>query len=249
MARQGSESINALVRGLKVLAALNDLNDGSVGDLARASGVAKTTVIRILKTLVREGYASHDDAQIYRVTEKVAGLSRGLVGADNRRRVVQPILDRLQELKWPVEFLIADGLSMVIVQNNRDRAPIKLSLFERRRFPMLESAAGMAYLSALPQADRGPLMRAAADANPGASLPAARRWLSRTIAAGYAERDLKELSPGMRALAVPVSEKSPLGALALIYFHDMVSPTTLDRDIIPRLNAAATDTRAAIAGL
>ena len=46
MARQGSEPINALVRGLKVLAALNDLNDGSVGDLARTSGVAKTTVIR-----------------------------------------------------------------------------------------------------------------------------------------------------------------------------------------------------------
>ncbi len=249
MARQGSEPINALVRGLKVLAALNDLNDGSVGDLARASGVAKTTVIRILKTLVREGFVSHDEAQIYRVTEKVAGLSRGLVGADNRRRAVQPILDSLQELRWPVEFLVAEGLSMVIVQNNRDRAPIKLSLFERRRFPVLESAAGMAFLSALPRADRLPLMRAAADANPGASLPAARRWLNRTVTAGYAVRDLKELSPGMRALAVPVSRAAPLGALALIYFHDMVSSTTRDRDIVPRLHAAAEATRAAIAGL
>ena len=249
MARHASERVNALVRGLKVLAALNDLNDGSVGDLARASGVAKTTVIRILKTLVEEGYASHDDQQTYRVTDKVAALSRGLVGADKRRRVVQPILDGLQELRWPVEFLMAEGLSMVIVQNNRDRAPIKLSLFERRRFPMLESAAGMAYLSALPPGERGPLMRAAAEANPGASLGAARRWLRRTIAAGYAERDLKELSPGLRAFAVPVDGKAPHGALALLCFHDMVAATELNRRIIPRLKGAARAIRTAIADL
>jgi len=247
MAGQRSEPVKALVRGLKVLAALNDLNDGSVGDLARTSGVAKTTVIRILKTLVQEGYASHDNDQIYRVSEKVASLSRGLVGADNRRRAVQPILDGLQDLRWPVEFLMADGLSMVIVQNNRDRAPIKLSLFERRRFPILESAAGLAYLSALPPPDRVPLMRAAADNNPDTSLRAARDWLKRTIAAGYAERDLKELSPGLRSLAVPVSKKFPLGALTMIYFSDMVSRSTLSRRVIPRLRAAADETRAAIA--
>jgi hypothetical protein len=49
--------------------------------------------------------------------------------------LIQTPLDLLaDQIKWPAEYLVADGLSMRIRSNNRDRAPIKLKLFERRRF-------------------------------------------------------------------------------------------------------------------
>lgn len=248
MGRQPNIHTNALTRGLRVLEAVNDLNDASVGALSRSSGVAKTTVLRILMTLEQAGYVVRDERHIYRVTDRVAALSRGLVDADRRERVVRPILGRLQDLRWPVEFLLAEGLSMVVAQNNRDRAPIKLSLFERHRFPMLQSAAGMAYLSALAEPERTSLMRAAAESGttPKTALAAARRTLKRAIERGHAERDLDALEAGLRAVSVPVGRPRPFGALVLILFHDMVSAETLRRKIIPRLKAAAGEIDAAV---
>ncbi len=251
MSNTGQARVNALVRGLKVLAALNDLNDASVGDLVRATGVAKTTVLRILATLADEGYVRRDHADMYRVTDRVAELSRGLIGFDRRAQTVQPILDALADLRWPVELLTRDDVTMVTTLDNRLRAPIKLTPLERRRFPLLESAAGAAFLSALPARKRGDLMRRAAAnlPDPDASLRKARKALREAEGRGYALRSLDTMAAGLRAAAVPVGTSDPRGALVLLYFNDMVSADQFRRRLLPHLRRAAKDIDRALARL
>lgn len=167
----------ALARGLRVLSAINDLQTATVSRVVSETQLPKPTVIRLLQALQNEGYVAQDSQTLtYRVTPKVASLSRSLGAEGEIDGLIQAPLDALAEqLKWPAEYLVPDGLSMRIRSNNRDRAPIKLKLFERRRFPMLGSAAGLVYLAAL---EEEPLRKYLAQL---ASNPAARRDARRRI--------------------------------------------------------------------
>lgn len=227
----------SLARGLRILSAINDLETATVSRLVSETQLPKPTVIRLLQALQSEGYVAQDSSTLtYRVTPKVASLSRSL-GADGEiDGLIQAPLDVLAEqLKWPAEYLVADGLSMRIRSNNRDRAPIKLKLFERRRFPMSGSAAGLVYLAALEDEPlRKYLGQLAADA-------AARRDLRRRIEAvrrqGYATRSLTELGPNMAVVSVALPAR--LGALSLVHFDDVVPPEQLESLIVPKLRKTA----------
>lgn len=229
----------SLARGLSVLSAINDLETATVSRIVSETQLPKPTVIRLLQALQSEGYVAQDSETLtYRVTPKVASLSRSL-GIDGEiDGLIQAPLDVLAEqVKWPAEYLVADGLSMRIRSNNRDRAPIKLKLFERRRFPMLGSAAGLVYLAAL---DEEPLRKYLGQLAPAATE---RRDVRRRIDAvrrhGYATRCLTELGPNMAVVAVALPAK--LGALSLVHFDDVVPPERLESIIVPRLLTSAAE--------
>jgi len=236
----------ALARGLRVLGALNDLETATISGLVHETNLPKPTVIRLLQTLQAEGYAIQDqDTLTYRVTPKVASLSRSLIGKNQTEGLIQVALDMLADaIKWPAEYLVQDGLSMLIQSNNRERAPIKLKLFERRRFPILESAAGVAYLSSLDEADRaewlGRLVKTTSQ------IEAAKRRIEAAVLAGYATRPLKELGPNMRVAAVPVPAGG--GSISVIYFDDVVSQEHLESVLLPLVQKSAADVAGALKG-
>jgi IclR family mhp operon transcriptional activator len=233
----------ALGRGLRLLTALNDLETATVAGLVVETGLAKPTAIRLLKTLVAEGYAAQDPATLtYSVTPKVSSLSRALVGRNATDDAIQGRLDALaDELKWPTEFLVPEGDSMVIRLNNRERAPIRLRLFERRRFPLLESASGFAHLADLPpdrRLDR--LLRLGVSE---ARLPEVLARVEEVARAGFALRRFPALAENMRVVSVSVP--GGIGALSLVHFDDVVAMPVLSEIIVPRLRAAGDE----IAGL
>jgi IclR family transcriptional regulator, mhp operon transcriptional activator len=234
----------SLARGLKVLAAVNDLETATVSRVVSETQFPKPTVIRLLQSLVSEGYVAQDPETLtYRVTPKVASLSRSL-GVDGEiDGLIQSPLDTLAvQIKWPVEYLVADGLSMRIRCNNRDRAPIKLKLFERRRFPMLGSAAGLVYLATL---EEEPLRKYLDQlTSEGAERRAARRHIDSTRRRGYATRSLTELGPNMAVVSVALPAE--LGALSLVHFDDVVPPERLQAIIVPRLLVCATEIASAL---
>jgi IclR family transcriptional regulator, mhp operon transcriptional activator len=234
----------SLARGLKVLAAVNDLETATVSRVVTETRLPKPTVIRLLQALLSEGYVAQDPETLtYRVTPKVASLSRSL-GVDGEiDGLIQAPLDTLAlQIKWPVEYLVADGLSMRIRCNNRDRAPIKLKLFERRRFPMLGSAAGLVYLATL---EEEPLRRYLDQLTAeGAERRAARRHIDSTRRRGYATRSLTELGPNMAVVSVALPAE--LGALSLVHFDDVVPPERLRAIIVPRLLVCAREIASAL---
>ena len=241
----GSPS-GALARGLRVLVAVNDLDTGTVSRIVAESALPKPTVIRLLQTLQAEGYVAQDPQTLtYRVTPKVASLSRAMKGDNETEGLIQVALDMLAEqIKWPAEYLSVDGLSMLIVSNNRERAPIKVKLFERRRFSMLGSAAGIAHLATLPHNEQTRLLdRAASGPEERARAEA---LIAEAATRGYALRSLSELGPNMAVVSVAVPGGG--GALSVVHFDDVVSPAQLETVILPRLRDCARNIAGALNG-
>lgn len=233
----GKDTGGALGRGLRLLTALNDLETATIAGLVAETGLAKPTTIRLLKTLVAEGYASQDpDTLTYAVTPRVSSLSRALVGRNQADEAMQAALDDLaDDLKWPTEFLVPEGDSMVIRLNNRERAPIRLRLFERRRFPLLESASGFAHLADLSEARRERVL-ARLDLTPSQAEAVATE-VARVTSQGYAVRRFPALAANMRVVAVAVP--GGVGALSLVHFDDVVTIPMMENALVPRLRETA----------
>lgn len=227
----------ALARGLAVLSAVNDLETATVTRIVSETALPKATVIRLLHTLQAEGYIAQDpDTMTYWATPKVVSLSRAVKGDDEITGLVQIALDMLADrIKWPVEYLVVDGLSMLVQSNNRERAPIKLKLFERRRFPILGSASGVAHLATLPAEDCARMLDrilTAAD-----SRAEAEATVAKARSKGYAMRSLTELGPNMAVASVALPSGG--GALSLVHFDDVVSVKQLETVMLPELRICA----------
>lgn len=245
----GSEpkSVKALTRGLEVLAAINELSPATVARLVEETGYPKATVIRLVQTLCREGYAEEvDGGRGYRVSYRAVSLSRALSTKRRYQLASEHELRALgARLKWPCEMLVREGFSMVIETNNRDSAPIKMQLFERRRFPLLESAAGIAFLSAMDEPSVTHIVgQAVEEVGVSEKLKGPVETILERVSTarrdGYALRDYDVLSPGMRALAVPLSAAgTPFGGLSLVHYRMYLPPALMAAEIIPSMQHAA----------
>jgi IclR family mhp operon transcriptional activator len=244
--RDEQKNVKAFTRGLHVLAAMNELQSPTVGAICRATDLPKATVIRLLQTLVAEGYVDDTaDGGGYRVAPKARELSRALVGRTDLAQITQPILDELcTRLKWPSEFLSRDGNALVIEASNREKAPIQLKLFERRSFPLIGSSVGLAFLAAMPEDARDALIDELTATHNVAdtrewSAEAVRDLVAVTRNRGYALWDLTTLTPGMRALAIAVVQGGrPIGTLSLLHFADYVPDAVITGRLVPELRAA-----------
>lgn len=244
--KSGGE-VRSLVRGLDVLIAVNEVPPATVSRIVERTNLPKATVIRLLATLKSAGFVKQDDAtQAYQPLAKVRRLASAMM-------VENPFLDearrRLNEfgqaVKWPSDLLLAELDAMVILASNRDTSPIGLKRFEQRRFPILESAGGLAYLSSASEAvQQQVITRAcshAADPNDtGRIADGAFRAIQEVRAKGYSVREYRAPMAGTRAVGVPVlAGESAVGALVLITLQDVVSEALIESQYLPVLRDCA----------
>ncbi len=234
-------AVKALVRGLRVLAAINNYHTATITRLERAVDLPKATIIRIVRTLIVEGYVVEvPDGKGYRVARKAKDLSRGLTADSPTYALVHPLLVQLgKHIKWPSEYLVRDGDEMVIEASNRNLAPIKIGIFEGRRFPIAASASGIAYLGSLDEAERealtASLLSEDADGEAAVALHAHIRDFNRL---GYSSWSEEHLEPGLRVIAVPVLVAGrPIGAVSAVFFDEAVADEILNRLILPNLRS------------
>ena len=111
------KTVRGLSRGLLLLKLLNKFDGGATpGLLAEFSGLHRTTVRRLLETLIEEGYverSASDDR--YVLTLKVRSLSEGFKDEERISMVSGPVLAQLlQQVRWPSDLCTPDGGSMLI---------------------------------------------------------------------------------------------------------------------------------------
>lgn len=145
------KTINALARGLKVVAAMNEANVPlKLGELHRITGIDRATILRILATLDQEGWVFRGMGdKRYRLSYKLHDLGGHVSIHDAIAHLAAPVLEQLQQvLEWPSDISVYDGDGMSIIETSRRRTPF---LVNREvigyRPPMLESAMGRAYLA------------------------------------------------------------------------------------------------------
>ncbi|WP_338616324.1 IclR family transcriptional regulator C-terminal domain-containing protein [Pigmentiphaga sp. CHJ604] len=161
--KQSYRLCQSLERGLGLLLELNRSPGGcaSITWLSHATGIHRTTVKRLLETLVAQGYVHGEPGDnLYRLSYKVQALSAGF--RDNLRIVdlAVPALRALgKAVAWPCSILTLEDVEMVVRVSTRPYSPYALHPgMPGRHLPLLSTAAGRVYLAFCPDEERETLL-------------------------------------------------------------------------------------------
>ena len=250
-----------LSRGLAVLRALNALPGGigGVAGLARATGLHRTTVKRLLETLRLEGLVHlKDEGTSYALGFEVRRLSEGYVGAEWIDRVAAPAMrEHLRALSWPSDLATPDAGFMIVRESthrvsmlSQHRATIGI------RIPMLVSSLGRAWLSWCADEEREAtlaLLRERADSIGEMARESAyvKRVLRETRKRGYAmNRGEWAAEASVTAIGFPVRIGAhAIGAINLVLQNNAVSDREIAVRYVPLLRRLADEISKGTAGL
>lgn len=233
--------VKSLSRGLAVLCAVNQHRLATVKQLVDRTALPKPTLIRLLQSLVAEGYVeSASDGTGYRVGARSRQLTSGFENSRYAEVAQSPLKTLGDAVKFPTIFYRRDGNYMWIETSNRQSAPIQLAMFGADRAAMIGSAAGIAYLSALSQTACSELVSgliteetSAADSD---EIEKVIENVASTKKCGYSQYAYPHLMTDLKSVGVPVCENGkPIGALVFLYLADIVSDEHLQQKIVPAL--------------
>lgn len=204
------QPINALLRGLEVLKVVNRLQVASVGDVHRETGYPKSSIVRILETLIEAGYvAASPDGRGYVATARTLQLATSTGRHAELLDVAMPLLEEFQrEVVWPSDLACLDYDAMVILETSRQPGTLSVNRVVGDRLPVLLTALGRAYLAfCQPAVREAVLSRLRASRAPEDSLihdpEALDAELTKVRELGCAINDGHTL-PQIRAIAMPI---------------------------------------------
>jgi IclR family pca regulon transcriptional regulator len=220
--RRSEEFVSSLARGLALIEAFGNGREAlTLSEAARRAGISRAAARRLLLTLVTQGYAAFDGKQ-FELRPRVLALGFAYLSSVSAWDVAQPFLEALvRETGESGSAAVLDGAEIVhVLRMPSVRRLMSITVKAGDRLPAHASAMGRVLLAALPAAELDAYF-ASARLEPITSRtvtdPAAlRSILAGVRSQGWAEVD-GELDIGLRALAVPVSDRDGrvVGAIAL----------------------------------
>jgi IclR family mhp operon transcriptional activator len=242
-------AVRALSRGLALIGELNASGPSNVVQLARRTGLNRTTCYRLLDTLRRDGYVAFDKTNaLFGLTPRVRMLSEGVSSRDLSSQAALPgMFGLLDEVVWPTDFGVFELGSILIRESTHPFSPFSVhrSMVGRRR-SLVRSALGKAVLAASPPALRRQMLEMTATLVPeDAELARDPRFiediLSQTKKDGYAS-SVGGTEAGISAIALPIQGGGPvLGSLNLIFFSSSMTPEAAARKYLPSMKLAVKD--------
>lgn len=144
--------VTALARGLDLLACFRARDRVlSNQELARRSGLPKSTISRLTYTLTKIGYlepAELSEGPGYRLGSAVLALGSAVLGRMDMRSIARPLMQELADRSHAMVSLgMRDRQSMIYLENCRSDAALTLSLDIGSRIPVFTTAMGRAYLA------------------------------------------------------------------------------------------------------
>ncbi|MFF3978610.1 IclR family transcriptional regulator C-terminal domain-containing protein [Streptomyces sp. NPDC001828] len=258
MSTAPAEAVGPLMRGVAVLRALSDA-DGrlSLGELVRATGLARSTVDRVAATLARMGYVRLD-APAVTLAPRLMELANAYLGALRLPALLGPLAVQLaEELDESVSLAVPDGDGIRFVHQSTRRRAMSLTFRIGDLLPAERTAPGPLFAAHwTPEQWAAWRERRAADPEglgfPGVPPGTGGRFeerVDRARTASWAVDD-QLIEPGLVAVAVPLRDPAglPLCALSVVSHTSRHSATSLREAVLPRLRAAATAMESALAG-
>lgn len=248
-------NVRGLARGLQVLRALNAMEDGHATSqqLADLTGLHRTTVRRLLETLMEEGFvrrSTSDDS--FRLTLAVRSLSEGFTDTERIATVAPPIMGQLlQRVAWPSDLTTPDGDAMIIRETTHRFSRLS---FHRamvgRRLPMLLTAAGRAYFAMCPDEEREDILELLRSGAGGDEQQAfarndalVRKLIRRVRDDGFGSNHgdwTAQAKIGAVAVAISADERV-IASLNVIFLSRAVRLEDAVRRYVPELQKAALD--------
>ncbi len=176
------EGVAAVDRALSILNAVTE-ERVTLADLSKRTGLYKSTVLRLIKSLEKAGYVLRTADGMYRLGSKVLSLGALYQRHFRTSDIVPPVLERMAaELHEGASYYICENDQRVCLHRVESTRAIRDSVHTGDRLPLTVGAAGH-------------VLRAFSGVR-GAKLDEIRRQM---FAASYGERDAETA-----AIAVPV---------------------------------------------
>jgi IclR family pca regulon transcriptional regulator len=246
------EAVGPLLRGLAVLRELAAA-DGRrrVGDLVRATGLARSNVDRVVSTLERTGYLRVEERDAVLIP-RLMELGNAYLAACRLPDLLGPLADRLaDDLDESVSIAVPDRDGVRFVHQATRRRAMSLTFRIGDFLPAERVAPGALFAACWTDGDwqRWRLRRAAdpTDAHFAAVPPgygvAGASFEERTVAAREAGWSLDDqlIEPGLIALAVSVCDtgRRQVCAVSVVSHTSRHSADSLRETVLPRLRETA----------
>lgn len=248
--------VNALLRGLLVLEAVNTHGPAGLSQLCRHTGLPKATTLRLLESLRQAGYLSFDtQQQTYSVSLRALALSNNVSVENQLLEVAKPIMGRLrQRLGWPSDVAVLQHDKMVIVDTNRQPGMLSTNRSIGSRVPLMASATGRVYLANTKPEERARLLDLAAQSNdPFEALArepeAAEKLLEQTRRRGYGLSDQEFLSTNRGAAVAVMRGSEVVCVINLIALATLASLTEVKKRYVPMLLEAKAEFELQLRGI
>jgi IclR family pca regulon transcriptional regulator len=245
VAGRGSDFVQSLERGLSVIRAFDHEHpELTLSEVAAQTGVTRAVARRFLLTLAALGYV-RSDGRFFSLTAKVLELGYAYLSSLSLPEVAEPHLEALVgEVNESSSVSVLDGHDVVYVARVPVSRIMTVSISVGTRFPAYATSMGRVLLAGLPEPDLAAYLSAVRleplTARTVSSVAALRGELARVRTQGWSLVN-QELEEGLRALAVPVRDRSGT-VVAAVNVSAHASRTSLEamrRDLLPPLLKAA----------
>lgn len=248
MEKEGS--VQSARRVLAIIEALNRRRVTPLEALHSVTGLPKSTLVRLLETLIEEGYAVRvSRREGYALTEAVLRLSAGMRHRDVLVDVARPLMEAFtQEHRWQVSLATCENSQMVVRFTTRHLSPFaREEIFLNRSVGLTSSAVGRAYMAHCSAEEQEFILRLVDDRYPAEVAAAGGREkvaaiLRRARRDGYATIVRPPEDPS-RSFAIPILDRSrpdrPLGSVVLFYYRSVMSEPEAIARYLPPLQTLA----------
>ena len=253
-----SVKVEAAARTLVLLEELNRHRVASIQLLHQATGLPKSTIVRLMKSLCAMGYAANDRRQGgYTVASRVKSLSNGFHGDPLVVEAARPwALAFTAQYHWPVAIAVLDGTSVVVRFSTIPDSPV--SPFHgtiNMRLSLLRRALGRAYLAFCPADERSMLLDLLSrSCEPEDQLVGDRRRTQALLASirkqGFAERDPMVEPRSSGTIAVPViGNAKVLATVGMTFFMSALDRRDIAQRYAPLIQGLAESISSSVASL
>lgn len=241
--------ITALSKGLALLTAFRAGRPSmSLIELAEATGLNKSTVQRSAFTLEALGYLYKDPVtKRFRLAPKSLDLGTGYLQTSELIERANPYLHELnRDVEESCNLLEPCGLDMLYVARFPSHKQISIHMPLGRHLPMYCTAAGRAYLAALPEAEADAILvaceRQRYTVSTVTDLDRLRDIVSEARGEGYAYAQEEYFAGDISvAAAVVNADGYPLGAVGISVPFSRWTLEDARKDLAPKvINAART---------
>ena len=208
--KQGAQ---AVVRALRILKLFNGKQTQlSLSDIVKITALNRTTVFRLLSTLVDEGFLVRHEDGPYHLGPELTALGGLASRTDNLRQLARPILKQLVSTvdeRATLEILSknpAGQPTMLVIDEIDASHRLSISDFAGSHLPVYATSTGKAYLAHLPSNEVDQILNEPLDAFTSNTLitkTALKQELNQIKEQGYAIAN-EELESGLVAIGVPI---------------------------------------------
>lgn len=237
--------VRSLERGLSLLDAMAELGWSSPAELSRHATIDRSTIYRLLNTLVVSGYAvrREEDGKFF-LAGKLRRIAFDIRQNDLEAQIAQEELEVLiNEVRWPSDYaVLAAGQLTILASTHR----LTTMTFFRRLIgehrPLLRSALGRALLGGMDSSELIHALEAVRvaggpDSEEIADIDRVRRVIEDTQAQGFGS-SVGMVDIGISAIALPVRRKARItGAVNIVFFRSAIAPSEAASTFLSPLRA------------